>query len=95
VKIRGTCKRCGREFMVEQVVDAGGVCPWDGEPFNPDYAAVLVRALAEAELHGSELEQAMQQISDLSPAFRIDEDSVLGDLKVSIARLRQQLVQQG
>jgi hypothetical protein len=45
VKIKGTCKRDDRAFMVEQVVDLGGECPWDGQPFNADYAAVLVESL--------------------------------------------------
>ena len=45
MKIRGTCKRDGRDFMVEQVIASGGACPWDGEPFQPDYAVTLVNAL--------------------------------------------------
>jgi hypothetical protein len=45
VKIKGTCRRCGREFFVEQVRENGGLCPWDGKPFQADYAAVLVDAL--------------------------------------------------
>ena len=49
MKIKGTCKRDGREFLVEQVVAAGGRCPWDGEPFEADYAVVLVDALRDAE----------------------------------------------
>ena len=52
VKIKGTCKRDGREFFAEQVVDLGGECPWDGEPFNADYAATLVESLREAERLG-------------------------------------------
>jgi len=95
VKIKGTCKRDGREFLAEQVVDAGGECPWDGQPFNADYAVVLVEALREAEAAGSALERALLTIADLAPAFTIDETSVLGDVKVSLARLRQNLVTQG
>jgi len=95
VKIKGTCTRCGREFLLEQALDGGGSCPWDGEPFNADYAVTLVNALREAEEHGNRLEQALQQVADLAPAFRLDEGSVLGDLKGSLARLRQQVVRQG
>ena len=42
MKIKGTCKRDDREFLAEQVVELGGECPWDGQPFNADYAVVLV-----------------------------------------------------
>ncbi|HEX4941966.1 MAG TPA: hypothetical protein VFW51_05490, partial [Actinomycetota bacterium] len=48
MKIKGTCKRDGREFFAEQVVASGGECPWDGQPFNADYAAVLVESLRAA-----------------------------------------------
>ncbi len=95
MKIKGTCKRDGREFLSEQVIDAGGECPWDGQPFNADYAVVLVDALRDAEAAGTELERALLTISDLSPAFTLDETSVLGEIKVSLARLRQNLVAQG
>ena len=95
MKIKGTCKRDGREFLVEQVIDAGGECPWDGQPFNADYAVVLVDALREAEVAGSALERALLTLADLNPAFTLDETSVLGDVKVSLARLRQNLVAQG
>lgn len=95
MKIKGSCKRDGREFLAEQVVDAGGECPWDGQPFNADYAVVLVEALREAEAAGTVLERALLTIADLNPAFTLDETSVLGDIKVSLARLRQNLVVQG
>ncbi len=95
MKIKGTCKRDGREFLVEQVIDAGGECPWDGQPFNADYAVVLVDALREAEVAGSALERALLTLADLNPAFTLDETSVLGEVKVSLARLRQNLVAQG
>jgi len=48
VKIKGTCKRCGREFFFEQAIASGGRCPWDGEPFNADYAVVLVESMRAA-----------------------------------------------
>jgi hypothetical protein len=95
VKIKGTCKRDGREFFVEQVIDAGGECPWDGQPFNADYAVVLVDALREAEVAGDALERALLTLADLNPAFTLDETSVLTDVKVSLARLRQNVVVQG
>ncbi|MGZ5128658.1 MAG: hypothetical protein ACXWZU_02700 [Actinomycetota bacterium] len=95
MKIKGTCKRDGREFMVEQVVASGGECPWDGEPFQSDYAVTLVNALREAEEAGSKLEQALEQVADLRPEFTLQAGSVLGSLKTSIERLEQNLIVQG
>jgi hypothetical protein len=95
VKIRATCKRDGRDFMVEQVIDSGGECPWDGEPFNADYAAVLVNALRRAEAAGTELEMALQVVADLHPELRVHSDTVLGPLKEHLARLDMPLVRRG
>lgn len=95
MKIKGTCKRDGREFFAEQVVDLGGECPWDGQPFNADYAAVLVESLREAERLGSELERALERVSSLNPAFTLDEESVLGALRNQLGRFHRNLVRQG
>jgi hypothetical protein len=95
VKIKGTCKRDGREFLAEQIVDLGGACPWDGEPFNADYAAVLVESLREAERLGSGLERALERVASLHPAFTLDEASVLGQLRTQLGRLHRNLVRQG
>jgi hypothetical protein len=95
VKIKGTCKRCGREFLVEQAVANGGVCPWDGEPFSPDYAAVLVDALRIAEASGSSFERALESVADVQPAFTLDADSVLAHLRSQLARLEQDLIAHG
>jgi hypothetical protein len=95
VKIKGTCKRDGRDFLVEQVTETGGECPWDGEPFNADYAVTLVNALRDAEEAGSRLEQALGQVADLHPAFTLDAGSIVGPLRASIDRLEQNLITQG
>jgi hypothetical protein len=95
VKIKGTCKRDGREFFVEQVVGLGGECPWDGQPFNADYAAVLVESLRAAERLGSELERALERVASLHPAFTLDEESVLGELRNQLGRFHRSLVRQG
>jgi hypothetical protein len=92
VKIKGTCKRDGRSFFVEQVIERGGECPWDGEPFNADYAVVLVESLRDAERAGAELERALERVASLHPAFTLDETSVLGELKTSLERLHRNLV---
>lgn len=95
MKIKGTDKRNGREFLAEQVIESGGTSPWDGRPFSPDYAVTLVNALRDAEEAGSRLEEALEQIADLRPEFTLDQDSVLGPLREHLTRLEQNLVQQG
>jgi hypothetical protein len=95
VKIKGTCKRDGREFMADQVVSSGGRCPWDGEPFQADYAVTLVNALREAEQAGSKLEEALEQLADLRPDFTLHAGPVLDGLQRSLDRLQQNLVKQG
>jgi hypothetical protein len=95
VKIKGTCKRDGRDFMIEQVVESGGECPWDGEPFQSDYAVTLVNALREADEAGTKLEQALDQVANLRPEFTLQAESVLGALRTSIERLAQNLIVQG
>lgn len=95
MKIEGTCKRDGREFFVEQVVASGGKCPWDGEPFNADYAVTLVNALRTAQEAGSKLELALEQIAALRPDFTLRTDTVIGGLRTQLAKLERHLVQQG
>jgi hypothetical protein len=95
VKIKGTCRRDGREFFTEQVVRAGGECPWDGEPFNADYAVVMVDALRDAERAGSALEVAMETLADLSPAFTLERESIFGQLRASLDRLERNVVRRG
>ena len=95
MKIKGTCKRDGRDFMVEQVIAAGGECPWDGEPFNADYAATLVDSLRDAEAAGSALEEALLKVADMNPEFSLSVDSIVGPLREQLARLDKRLVRRG
>lgn len=95
MKIKGTCRRDGRDFTVEQVVATGGECPWDGEPFNADYAATLVVALERAELAGSALEEALGTIADLNPEFTLMSDPVIEPLRRQLARLDRRLARRG
>ena len=89
MKIKGTCRRCGREFLVEQVLENGGACPWDGKPFQADYAAVLVDSLRDADSAGNTLENALEKIADLEPAFVLDIDSVLAEIRGHLERLER------
>lgn len=95
MKIKGMCKRCGRDFFAEQAIASGGRCPWDGEPFSADYAVVLIEALQAAEEAGTRLEQALADVAALRPAFTIDAASVTADVASSIAQLSKNLVSQG
>lgn len=89
MKIKGTCRRCGRDFLIEQVLENGGFCPWDGKPFQPDYAVVLADALRDAESAGSTLENALEKIADLEPEFVLHPDTVLDRLREHLERLER------
>ncbi|MGH2576997.1 MAG: hypothetical protein ACRDG9_04475 [Actinomycetota bacterium] len=89
MKIKGTCRRDGREFLVEQVIENGGRCPWDGKPFQADYAVVLVDSLRDAEAAGNTLENAMEKVADMEPGFVLDIDSVIGRIREHLERLER------
>jgi hypothetical protein len=89
VKIKGTCRRDGREFLVEQVIGNGGRCPWDGKPFQADYAVVLVDSLRDAEAAGNTLENALEKVADMEPEFVLDIDSVIGRIREHLERLER------
>jgi hypothetical protein len=89
VKVKGTCHRCGREFLVQQVVEAQGHCPWCGKPFQPDYTAVLVDALRLVEDAGSTLENALEKIAGMHPALVLGEDSVLAEIEGHLEEIRR------
>jgi len=95
VRIKGTCRRCGREVFAEQIVASGGRCPWDGEPFSADYAVVLVDALKAAEEAGTILENALEQVVSVRPALTIEAPSVTGRTSELIGQLSKNVVTQG
>jgi hypothetical protein len=95
VKIKGTCKRCDREFLVDQVIENGGRCPWDGQPFSADYAIVLIDSLRAAQDSGTTLENAMEAVADIHPEFTLDGASVVGKVTTQISRLQENLIRQG
>ena len=89
MKIKGTCRRCGREFLADEVVANGGRCPWDGKPLQSDYAVVLVDALRDAGAAGGTLENALEKLADLEPELVLDVDSVVGGLRGHLERLER------
>lgn len=89
MKIKLFHTECGREVLVQQVLQTGGHCPWDGKPFNKDYTAVLAEALETAASAGNVLENALEKIVGMDPSFIIDADSVLGEIRVQIDTLNE------
>ena len=89
MKIRGTCLMCGRDFLVQQILDSQGHCPSCGRPFQPDYTAVLLDALRLVEDAGSTLENALEKIAGMHPALVLDENSVLAEIEAHLEEIRR------
>jgi hypothetical protein len=88
VKIKGVHSVCGREVLVQQIVDNGGHCPWDGKPFNAEYTALLTDALARAEIAGTVLVEALEAIADMHGDLVLVEESVLAEQTTLLERIR-------
>lgn len=89
MRIKGTCKSCGREWLATQVVESHGHCPWCGQAFTRDYTANLSRALAAAGTSGQVLEDALQQIADMDPNLELDEDTIIEPIREAIRSMRR------
>lgn len=88
MKIKGVHSVCGREVLVQQIVDNGGHCPWDGEPFNAEYTALLTDALARAEIAGTVLVEALEAVADMHGDLVLVENSVLAEQAAVLERIR-------
>ena len=88
MKIKVIHNECGRESMVQQILEAQGHCPWEGKAFNKHYTAILSEALETAENAGSVLENALEKISDMDPAMTFDRESLIEPLEAHIDRLK-------
>ena len=75
---------CGREVLVQQVLESGGHCPWDGLAFTDEYTGVLVEALEAAENAGGVLESALEKIAGIDAALALDRESILGPLSMQL-----------
>lgn len=93
--IKGTCRTCGREFALEQVIQGGGECPWCGTPFNADYAVALVEALSDMTIASARLERAIEAVADMQPSFTLETETVLGKMTRDLARLHGSPIRQG
>lgn len=90
MKIKGTCMNCRREVLVQQIVDAGGHCPWCGIAFNKDYTSMIVRALVQAEESGERFQGALEQVADIEDlGLKLDAESVVGPLREALRTMRR------
>jgi hypothetical protein len=89
VKLKVIHDECGREVLVQQILESQGHCPWDGRPFNKDYTATLVEALGTAEDAGNRLENALEEIAGIHPAFLLVRESLLGRIEGELSRLNR------
>jgi hypothetical protein len=90
VKIKGTCENCGREVLVQQIVDSGGHCPWCGIAFNKDYTSMIMHALVQAEESGDRLQDALEQVADIEDlGLSLDAESVVGPLREALRTMRR------
>ncbi|MGH2686022.1 MAG: hypothetical protein ACRDJP_11210 [Actinomycetota bacterium] len=90
MRIRATCRNCGREVLPQQVVDAGGHCPWCGIAFTRDYTSIIVRSLREAEVAGEALQDALEQVAEVEElGLELDEESILQPLRDALRTIRR------
>jgi hypothetical protein len=87
VKITVVHPVCGREVLVQQILQSQGHCPWDGKPFSGQYNAVLAEALGAMEIAGTALESALDRVAGLAPDFALEEDSLVGPIQAQVDRL--------
>src|SRR5439155_8616085 len=71
VKIKLFHDVCGREMLVQQILQSDGHCPWDGLAFTAQYTAILTEALQTVEGAGTVLENALETIAGLEPRVQI------------------------
>ena len=89
MKIKVIHDVCGREILVQQILESEGHCPWDGKAFTRDYTATLAEALEVAENAGSVLETALEHIAGISPALTIVKESLIDPLESQVERLAE------
>jgi len=89
VKIKLFHDVCGREVLVQQVLESGGHCPWDGLAFTDEYTGVLVEALEAAEAAGGVLESALEKIAGIDAALALDRESILGPLSMQLETINR------
>jgi transcription elongation factor Elf1 len=90
VKIKGTCLNCGRQVLVQQIVDSGGHCPWCGQAFNKDYTSMIVKALVQAEDAGDRFTDALEAMAEIEGlALELDIESIVGPVREALRAMRR------
>ena len=90
MKIKGTCLNCGREVLVQQIVDAGGHCPWCSIAFNRDYTSMLVKGLVRAEETGNQFQDVLEQVGDIEGlGLALDTESIVAPLREALRSMRK------
>ena len=89
MKIKVVHDACGREVLVQQILQFGGHCPWDGRPFSAHYTGILTEQLQAAEEAGSALESALDKIAGMEAHMTLDEESLIGPLSDQLDRLNR------
>ena len=90
MNIKGTCLNCGREVLVQQIVEAGGHCPWCGIAFSKDYTSMIVRALVQADESGDRFQDALEQIGNVEDLrLSLDAEGVVEPLREALRTMRR------
>lgn len=76
------CGRCGGDFVLDEVVEAGtaGRCPRCGLLFAPDYTPVLAGAVRQLLTALDAMEGAVRQLRALAPALQVDVSQIPAEL---------------
>lgn len=82
MKLIGTCQRCDRELLLDQLLDTetGARCPWCGAGMAGHYNAILHRVIPEIERAGRDLTRGLKVLRGDWTGFDLDERSVLGPI---------------
>lgn len=90
MKIKGTCLNCGRDVLVQQIVDSGGHCPWCAQAFHKDYTSMIVRALVQAEEAGDRFQDALQALAEIEGlGLSLDVESIVGSVREALRTMRK------
>jgi hypothetical protein len=90
VKIKGRCLNCGRDVLVQQIVDAGGHCPWCAIAFSKDYTSMLVQGLQQAEEAGDRFQDALEQIGEIQGlGLALDTESIVAPLREALRAMHR------
>lgn len=90
MKIKGTCLNCGRDVLVQQIVDSAGHCPWCGIAFNKDYTSMIVKALVQAEEAGDRFQDALEALAEIEDLnLELDVESIVGAVREALRTMRR------